>query len=719
MVEVRERTNRTIIMIDDKREQKRFDIFLIVEFKSLKKTAENSIGITRNLSEEGFSIESQSFNFECGEILEFKLKHPQIDLAATVLGEVIWKKQAWYKYLTGVKLQKVNEETHGKILALMSAVKDGTGESTLSIETPEDIPEAEKEEKPAATSSYGKTDELIMGVSEITTDAVLKETDHCQLPITENSLDARGEINVSSNEIDEEKVHTGKFKDDTHDRDRENILSQNGIYANNDNTAINLDERKKKVLFSLPVVTIVAVILAVALPLVIKNINKTSKNMRPAFTDSKAPNEFDKEQTRFTTNTFQRGDAVSNDSPESSQVQQIKGQGGIFSKQEEALNSEQLSDEKASAVNILTVSPVSTELNAKKTPQTMPHGETENILNETPSANNEKIALTDLLAKIDKTLKAIPEMEQEKPLEIKTAAVTTTSSKKEAVTQTKKSSSTKEKVKKKNPPKTVKVKKINKTPDIETTKKNDKTQKTAPSAVKVEHQKAATPVKSAQKPKTVKVTKSEKSGTVNETKKTTKAETTAKSEKSPKTEMKATSGQGKKTDPPVKNEKARDTKLIAKIEESEKTEPIVKKEKTEKTDPVIKSKNMPKIALLVTRKKSRGNQNIPGTNKGNVTNTDLFEKWKNIGSTKKGIPLFIDADNISYPSKDVVKLTMGASINKKEFIDLLEINCSSTKLRILEERNGSNPVLSDYSNEWRDIVPESMIIYNSVCPANK
>ena len=50
-------------------------------------------------------------------------------------------------------------------------------------------------------------------------------------------------------------------------------------------------------------------------------------------------------------------------------------------------------------------------------------------------------------------------------------------------------------------------------------------------------------------------------------------------------------------------------------------------------------------------------------------------------------------------------------------LDLLEIDCSQNKLRLLEERQGNNPALSDYSKKWKFIAPESTpeIIYDSVC----
>ena len=78
-------------MFDNRRKFLRFDSDTIVEFRSLKKTNGYSVGMTRDFSSAGFSLESQNYDFEPEEDLEFKLKHLQRDLFVSVKGKAVWK----------------------------------------------------------------------------------------------------------------------------------------------------------------------------------------------------------------------------------------------------------------------------------------------------------------------------------------------------------------------------------------------------------------------------------------------------------------------------------------------------------------------------------------------------------------------------------------------------------------------------------------------------
>lgn len=101
--------------------------------------------------------------------------------------------------------------------------------------------------------------------------------------------------------------------------------------------------------------------------------------------------------------------------------------------------------------------------------------------------------------------------------------------------------------------------------------------------------------------------------------------------------------------------------------------------------------------------------------------TDYTERWKDVGKTRYGAPLYIDSQTISYLSTDIVRLWIKANHNEKKFLDLLEIDCSQNKFRILDERLDKNPELSPHSQEWEFIPPESTpeLIHDTVCTKRK
>jgi len=129
----------TNLMINDRRQFKKFKTLLIVDIRSHSEPSSFFFGITKNISFEGFVFESQNFNLKPGDILEFKLKHPKKDLSLTVVGEVIWREKTQYEYLAGVNFRRMNEEIMGKILKLVSTDQDIVTERDINKEDPEII----------------------------------------------------------------------------------------------------------------------------------------------------------------------------------------------------------------------------------------------------------------------------------------------------------------------------------------------------------------------------------------------------------------------------------------------------------------------------------------------------------------------------------------------------------------------------------------------------
>ena len=115
---------------------------------------------------------------------------------------------------------------------------------------------------------------------------------------------------------------------------------------------------------------------------------------------------------------------------------------------------------------------------------------------------------------------------------------------------------------------------------------------------------------------------------------------------------------------------------------------------------------LPKVALLVKKGNLLERLKMARLKKA---------KWEDAGTTAAGVPLCIDSASISHPSESNVKMLMKAWVDKKDYINMLEINCTERKLRILEERSGKNPVLSAYSRDWQKVLLETSSLFNSAC----
>jgi len=110
------------LMSTEKRQSERSDLFFIVEFRPPDKTVDYSIGITRNISREGFSFECQD-DLKAGEILEFRLKHPHNDLTVSASGKIIWTKETWYNRAIGIMLHEMDNDAANRLAEMIS----GTG----------------------------------------------------------------------------------------------------------------------------------------------------------------------------------------------------------------------------------------------------------------------------------------------------------------------------------------------------------------------------------------------------------------------------------------------------------------------------------------------------------------------------------------------------------------------------------------------------------------
>lgn len=107
-------------MLNSRRKFNRIDTNLFIEGRPLKGVASYFLGLTRNISSEGFSFTFQNFALEPGQRLQFKLRQPRTNIIISFLGEVIWQKQKDIKYSAGVKFCDSNKKNKKILLKIIS-----------------------------------------------------------------------------------------------------------------------------------------------------------------------------------------------------------------------------------------------------------------------------------------------------------------------------------------------------------------------------------------------------------------------------------------------------------------------------------------------------------------------------------------------------------------------------------------------------------------------
>ena len=103
-----------------RRKFKRFDSSFFIEVRSYKKVASFFLGLTNNISYEGFSFTSRDFAPEPKQRLQFKFIHHQTNSIIYFHGDVIWQEQKDMKCYTGVKFCDYKEKIHEIMLEAIS-----------------------------------------------------------------------------------------------------------------------------------------------------------------------------------------------------------------------------------------------------------------------------------------------------------------------------------------------------------------------------------------------------------------------------------------------------------------------------------------------------------------------------------------------------------------------------------------------------------------------
>ena len=107
-------------MLESKRKFKRFDLPLIVKFRLTNGKTQYSLGLLKNISCEGLSLEARDFNFIKHENLELELKFPQGNASVSLLGDVMWKKEDGRINYAGIKFLGQDESSKHEMIEKIS-----------------------------------------------------------------------------------------------------------------------------------------------------------------------------------------------------------------------------------------------------------------------------------------------------------------------------------------------------------------------------------------------------------------------------------------------------------------------------------------------------------------------------------------------------------------------------------------------------------------------
>ncbi len=733
---------RNNTMRNEKRKSDRQDAFLIVEFKPLQSSSVGAVAITRDLSAEGFSMEAQNFDCQCGDILEFNLKHSSLDLSVSATGEIVWKNHAWYKYMVGVKLLEISEAQKSRLIELMSAVGNAEGEQDFADEDSEDIHETDDEEQSAERPGIEKIDESILNAARMGRNDIPPEAEiEIELTDSERSFvtgDAVSDDSVVKQEAGPSAKGPGQGTLQP-DRGKETRLMRKRPYANSHRSDRQVRYGKRKIWLYAPLVMIAAVLLVVALPVMIKKFNGAPDQKAPAILQPAADPATDRKDLPAATAHIPEkndqaldkfaGPAVRQDITGVESERPVTDIPALRKDKVSSASQEPKKESRPASGSMVTHDIAPKELSDKESERNRetvreagvkktesddmaaegmerPDDKTAGYIPESrqivPDTNGEKITITDLIARIDKTLQAMPAEETGK-----------VSSDKVPV-QSEKIWKAKPVLRKKEPVKAPAT-------DI--------------------YASVAAPVESVKTEQALFSGKNREIQPESGTEDAAGSNLTARLDSTVKT-VPPPAGPGK----PVEQEAASADLKSEKIEtvvnsENNRVPAVQDKEETKK--PVVASDTLsvklavsqkakttgsagksdlsageqkfPKIALLLNRSKLEKIKQLRAAKSGRASGANVSRGWENIGSIGSGTDLFIKTDSISYPAEHVVQLSMRAFVDNKQFIDLLEIDCLENKLRILGKQKHDNPVLSAYSREWRAVVPESAVIYKSAC----
>jgi hypothetical protein len=119
----------------NKRKFQRYDVPLIVKFRTTYGPTPYSLGLLKNLSYQGIGLESRDFTFIPNENLEMEIKLPQNAASVSLLGSVIWKRSDGNINYAGIQFKVKNKSLHQEIMNKISSY----GNIPLGVVTPKEV----------------------------------------------------------------------------------------------------------------------------------------------------------------------------------------------------------------------------------------------------------------------------------------------------------------------------------------------------------------------------------------------------------------------------------------------------------------------------------------------------------------------------------------------------------------------------------------------------
>lgn len=107
-------------MLEDKRRFERFDLSLVTKIGRDEESPRYSLGLTRNISREGLSIETRDFDFKQDNDLKLELRSPTNNTKVPLIGSVVWKRREENSNIAGVKFIFEDDKSQNEILEEIS-----------------------------------------------------------------------------------------------------------------------------------------------------------------------------------------------------------------------------------------------------------------------------------------------------------------------------------------------------------------------------------------------------------------------------------------------------------------------------------------------------------------------------------------------------------------------------------------------------------------------
>lgn len=164
-------------MLDCRRKFERFNLPMVISFRPTYGATEYTVGLMKDISCSGLSLEAENFSFIKYENLELNLKFQQDSNVISLAGSVIWKKQNENKCLAGVKLKHIPEDHKIQFINCMSSFVNAPIDSLQPVLTVDhsdaetlaksDVPASKKKRKSSKkTRKTGYTKQYFNGGSK-------------------------------------------------------------------------------------------------------------------------------------------------------------------------------------------------------------------------------------------------------------------------------------------------------------------------------------------------------------------------------------------------------------------------------------------------------------------------------------------------------------------------------------------------------------------------